>query len=309
MPRLPSAFIEGWLKKKKSDSSNGFFSKLKGKQHSPLESKLSIAWNKRWFTLDSESRTFAYSDNEKKKAKQVIPFDDITDFFDCVDENNMASGKWKHKFTVTTKSKDFVLYTRSEAEWKIWVDGFKAVLQPKEEPKKKKKKTKKSKKSKKKQDASLDMDQIFVKRGPRETMRLEPTAPLEMVEMDLPNSRSAHQKNSDANSGMDSISTVKRTRTNLEQFSFQITDRVARELPAAGQEVSMKLRDSDLSKNERATNNSSKYNPASSSSLDSPKGGAAKQPPVEEEPSFEENWDEDFGSIEDITRKPVTLAY
>lgn len=65
-----------------------------------------------------------------------------------------------------------------------------------------------------------------------------------------------------------------------------------------------KLRDSDLSKNEQATNNTSKYNMASSSSISSPEESRGNSD-LKKEPSFEENWDEDFGTIEDITHKRV----
>ncbi|CAI2366879.1 unnamed protein product [Moneuplotes crassus] len=289
-------YYEGWLKKKKSDESNGFFSKFN-------------SYNKRWFIIDTEARTFSYSDGQKKKIKKEYSFDDITGIEEAHDQGQKAPGKWKFKFTVMTTDKAFDLFSRTEEEWKIWVESLKAILVPKEDPSKKKKKKKKSKKNKKK-DKSIDMDQIFVKRGPRETVKLEPSAPLEMVELNPHYSRPSHENENE--SGMNKPPMIKRKRTNLEQYNFRITqDFIEPSTQLSTREGALKLRDSDLSKNDQATNNTSKNHFASSSSLDTPeKQERGPTELVQEgEAPFEENWDEDFGTIEDITHKKRVLNY
>lgn len=61
--RTKKAIIEGWLKKKKGDSSLRFLSGM----------------TKRWFALDIVNAIFTYSSGKNKKANKVIPLRDIND--------------------------------------------------------------------------------------------------------------------------------------------------------------------------------------------------------------------------------------
>ena len=204
MDNKQGELIEGWLKKLKSEGSSSFFSKF----------------NKRWFVLDTKHGTFSYSNAKNKKVKLSVPLEQVVRINDFKEENSHVIGNWEYKFSVSTEDRLFVLYCKTEEEKIIWVEALQNILDKKtssgQENKKEKKKKRKSKRKKNKEN-KLEIDQIFVKRGPRETMKLEPSAPLELLELDMNQQFLKMGLNGDIKKNQ---TIVKRTQTKLQEYSY-----------------------------------------------------------------------------------------
>jgi hypothetical protein len=155
--------IEGWLKKKKSDSRKHFFSNF----------------TKRWFTLDIKNALFSYSSAQNKKSKKDIPLREFVDVKE-LDFSETQPKDWGYEFCVITKDRTYQLFAQTEEFKKMWVKAFQTILELKN-PDKKQKKRKSKKKKKKEKSSELDIDSI-VKKGPQDTVQLESVLHLEGIQ-------------------------------------------------------------------------------------------------------------------------------
>jgi len=164
MQDIKSVHMEGYLKKKKSEGSKNLFGK----------------YTKRWFTLDFQTALFSYSAGEGKKVKQKVPLREVQSVEEPQAEEAQVVKKWEYEFTIVTQERQYQLFAKTEEDKKKWLDAFNEIISLRDNGDKDKKKKKKSKKKSKKKDKSeeLDIDSI-VKKGPKDTVQLEPPSPID----------------------------------------------------------------------------------------------------------------------------------
>ena len=104
--------IEGWLKKKKSESSLKFFS----------------GFTKRWFALDIVNAIFTYATGKGKNCNKVIPLRDIVDLEANNDYGKREPKEWEYDFKVITKDRSYHLFAPNKAEKEMWVHAFNTIL-------------------------------------------------------------------------------------------------------------------------------------------------------------------------------------
>lgn len=291
MQDIKNAVIEGWLKKKKSSGSKNFFSKF----------------TKRWFNLDVKNAVFSYSSAKNKKSKKLIPLRELINVeTEQVHEGSQVK-EWGHEFTVITQERVYHLFCQTKEDKDMWVEAFKALVEYKnkplteEEPKKKKKK--KSKKKAKQDDDSveLDIDKIF-KKGPHETVQLEPPSPgdnFQPVEADFNSKKMGESSKSGSTNG----SFVNRQLTVLQDFSFTSKRKLTEESSGSNQyKFDRKYGHNASPDSDQHTKISSEREVKVSSGEHSQLEHARPSGSDDQEGSFEEDWDgdEDYESLDDI---------
>lgn len=264
-----SEIVEGWLKKKKSEGSSVFFS----------------SYNKRWFALDIKNAVLSYSNKPNKKSSKFISLREITSVEQPKNGYNTYVGKWEYKFTVVTKDRSYELVAKSTEDVRQWIDAFNTVLALKDDTSnenEKKKRKKKKKKSKNKQLA----DEMFIKKGPMDTVQLEPPT----VSDDLHIEEASFSVN-DSNFG-ETDRHSNRKFTKLQSYNFhtirQVTEIEKLRVSDPSSEASKNTHNTSVEKNMKS-DESSNADQIESSNLKA-------------EDSFEDNWDEDATDMSKVSK-------
>ena len=85
--------------------------------------------NKRWFELNFDNETLSYkNDKNSNKISHKIKFFDIKKYFEFSNVNKKDCD-YKYGFSLSTKDRTFILYTKTEEERKMWNDGFKRMME------------------------------------------------------------------------------------------------------------------------------------------------------------------------------------
>ncbi|CAG9334896.1 unnamed protein product [Blepharisma stoltei] len=107
-----------------------FLQKLKSQK---AKARIFKKFNKRWFVLDLNQGTFAYS--RKQNSNKIEQSHPVTDII-RVDPNPQIAQTcdWKFAFTVETRARVYVLYSESQNMHRLWCVALKAVLLPSEGP-------------------------------------------------------------------------------------------------------------------------------------------------------------------------------
>lgn len=294
---IKNTVIEGWLKKKKSSSSKNFFSKF----------------TKRWFTLDVPNAMFTYSSGKGKKSKMAVPLREIIEVVRHDETTNPETKEWEFEFRVLTVDRVYHLFAQNQHDKDMWVGAFEAILEmkkkeaegkDKKEKKKKKSKDKKKKNKKDKTDSDeLDIDAIL-RKGPQETVKLEPPSPAKDFGNSHSNFAPYGQSICDSDSARQpSHSLVDRQVTSLSKYSNYVqrtsTDLVSssKENKNANKEPTRNHYSDEHTKNSSGTELKHSLGEHEGGSSSSSSGNSA-----DKEPSFEDDWDEseDYESLNDF---------
>lgn len=286
MQDIKTPIVEGWLKKKKSEGSKNFFSKF----------------TKRWFVLDTKNAIFTYTTGKGKSEQKAIPLREFMNVEEPTESGEKRPKGWEFEFIVVTQSRNFQLFAQTQEEKQLWIDAFQEILKLRNSDSEDDKKKKKKKDKKKKKKKELDIDSI-VKKGPRETVQLEPPTPLEDFQHVDANIVSYGNSMADVDQEAQPFESVyNRQITKLQNFSIE---------PQKQQTKELRLEPLDTKPHRPSTEMSDGYTKSSSGNLKSNTGDnshSRNSGPNEEldkrskEVSFEEDWDEDedYGSLNEI---------
>ena len=109
--------VEGFLHKRKNEKASTLFGST----------------NKRWFTLDTKTKQFAYAETKQGKAKRQISLEN----FVAVNEISGIRGKPKgftHAFMLKTSERNYILFAATSEELDKWLSAFALLLSDQNEP-------------------------------------------------------------------------------------------------------------------------------------------------------------------------------
>ena len=266
MSNVKSEIVIGWLKKKKSEGSSIIFS----------------SHNKRWFVLDINNAVLSYSNKPNKKSSKIISLRKLVSVGQPENEQNQLIGKWEYKFTVVTDDRSYELVAESAKDLKQWMEAFNSVLALKNDFCNENEKKKKKKKKKKKSKDETEPDELFIKKGPMETVQLEHPSPSDDLYIEEA-SFSAYDSNFGGTDRQSETFHHTRKFTRLQSYRFQ-SMREATDIE--------KLRVSDPSSEASKNTNNTSYE--KNRKIDEISDVAQiESSNLKGEASFEENWDEE----------------